>query len=154
MVATIILLWILLSNGSNHSTPPELDAGAKFVLVSRGEGAFPCSWWTKITVNFVFWLFQEDEKMLLMNCSLYGDVCVQDHGCTVGIIWRHLLWRQCFFFFFSFLQSEIRTIYYFNCSLEQSSAKLTKLRRSCPVADTNKLSTLYIKWSTPQPITK
>jgi len=27
----------------NHSTSPELDAGAKFVLVSQGEGAFPCS---------------------------------------------------------------------------------------------------------------
>lgn len=29
----------------NHSTStsPELDAGAKFVLVSRGEAAFPCS---------------------------------------------------------------------------------------------------------------
>ncbi|KAG4997935.1 hypothetical protein JHK84_028957 [Glycine max] len=33
----------------------------------------------------LFLYLEEDEKMLLMNCSLYGDVCVQDHGCT-GVV--------------------------------------------------------------------
>lgn len=87
----------------NHSTPAELDAGAKFVLVSRGEPAFLCSCYkTKKKKNrFWFWLFDEDEKRVFVDELSTLLWCKQDHGCTVGIIWLHLLWLRCFLLFLS-----------------------------------------------------
>jgi len=59
----------------NHSTPPELDAGAKFVLVSRGESAFPCSCYIYKKKAFDFDFSMKMREGCLMNCPPYGDVC-------------------------------------------------------------------------------
>lgn len=63
----------------NHSTPAELDAGAKFVLVSRGEPAFLCSCYKtkkkkKTDFDFDFSMKMRKECSL-MNCPPYCDVC-------------------------------------------------------------------------------